>query len=400
MTVSSARPVAGELAHLPYGALLALAMTGFTAILNETLPAALLPQIAASLNVSEALAGQLVSSYAIGTLLAAVPLVAMTQGYRRKPTLLAGIIGLFLCNTLFAIVGTYTLALVARFMAGVASALAWGVLAGYARRMVVDGLKGKALATAMVGTPIALSIGVPVGAMVGGLLGWRTVFLGMSASTAALILWVLWKMPDFSGQLQHQRTTAIEVLRSPGIFPILAVTFAWMTAHNILYTYVAPFAGLSGMGGHVGLVLFAFGIAALLGIWGTGVLIDRMLRRLVLVSLSAFGAAALLLGIGASLPVVTFVGVIIWGMSFGGAATQILTACADASGDGMDLANAMVATVWNSAIAAGGILGGILLEHSGARSLAWAVLAAVAVAMTIAAAARRHAFKPGARVQV
>ncbi len=51
---------------LPYAALLAFAMTGFIAILTETLPAGLLTQIGAGLNVSEVWAGQLVTLYAWG----------------------------------------------------------------------------------------------------------------------------------------------------------------------------------------------------------------------------------------------------------------------------------------------------------------------------------------------
>lgn len=43
--------------RLPLSALLAMAMSGFVAILSETLPAGLLPQIGAGLAVSEALAG-------------------------------------------------------------------------------------------------------------------------------------------------------------------------------------------------------------------------------------------------------------------------------------------------------------------------------------------------------
>ena len=68
---------------LPVGGLLALAMTGFIAILTETMPAGLLPQIGAALYVSPALTGQLVSLYAFGSLVAAIPLTAALQGWRR-----------------------------------------------------------------------------------------------------------------------------------------------------------------------------------------------------------------------------------------------------------------------------------------------------------------------------
>ena len=45
--------------RLPLGALLALATAGFITVLTEAMPAGLLPQMSAGLNVSQALIGQL-----------------------------------------------------------------------------------------------------------------------------------------------------------------------------------------------------------------------------------------------------------------------------------------------------------------------------------------------------
>ncbi|QCB44374.1 MFS transporter [Sphingomonas sp. PAMC26645] len=370
-------------------------MTGFTAILTETLPAGLLPHMAVGLDVSESLAGQTVTVYAVGSLLAAIPLTLYTQGWRRKPTLLVAIVGFLIFNCVTAVSTSYALTLVARFMGGVAAGLGWGIIAGYARRMVVAPLRGKALAIAMVGTPLALSIGVPLGAMLGTTLGWRMAFGLMSITTLVLIGWVLWQVPDFPGQPAEQRLSIARVFRTRGVRTVLVTLFAWITAHNILYTYIAPVAALSGVQGRLDLLLLGFGVAALVGIWVTGVLIDRALRPLVLVSLTAFAAVSLAFGLFAASPVVTIVATILWGLSFGGAATQLQTALADAAGEGVDLANAMLTTTWNGAIAAGGIVGGVMLDHLGAGSLAWAVLAPTLLALWIALRAHRHAFKPG-----
>ncbi|HGN8579198.1 MFS transporter, partial [Pseudomonas aeruginosa] len=122
--------------RLPLSALLAMAMSGFVAILSETLPAGLLPQIGAGLAVSEALAGQLVSVYALGSLLAALPAASLTQGWRRRRVLLLALLIFFVCNSLTAVSSDYRLTLLARFGSGVAAGLAWGLLAGYARRLV------------------------------------------------------------------------------------------------------------------------------------------------------------------------------------------------------------------------------------------------------------------------
>jgi predicted MFS family arabinose efflux permease len=66
--------------RLPMSGLLALAMSGFITILTEALPAGLLNGISRGLHVSEAIAGQLVTIYAIGSLVAAIPLTAATRG--------------------------------------------------------------------------------------------------------------------------------------------------------------------------------------------------------------------------------------------------------------------------------------------------------------------------------
>jgi NADPH:quinone reductase-like Zn-dependent oxidoreductase len=55
----------------------------------------------------------------------------------------------------------------------------------------------------------------------------------------------------------------------------------------------------------------------------------------------------------------------------------------------------MLTTVWNGAIATGGIVGGVVFDHAGAGPLAWTVLAPTLIALALASGARRHAFKPG-----
>jgi predicted MFS family arabinose efflux permease len=174
-------------------------MAGFICILTETLPAGLLPQIGEGLGVSEAFAGQLVTLYALGSLLAAIPLTAATRGWRRKPVLLLCITGFLVFNSITALSSNYTLTLVVRFLAGVCAGVLWGMAAGYARRMVPDALKGRAMAVAMVGAPLAMALGVPAGTFLGVLVGWRSVFVIMSLLTVLLIAWVLWKLPDFPG---------------------------------------------------------------------------------------------------------------------------------------------------------------------------------------------------------
>lgn len=399
MTTSTSIPAAatadGE--RLPYSALLALAMTGFICIVTETLPAGLLPMMAAGLGVSTSFAGQTVTAYALGSLLAAIPLTLATRGWRRRNVLLLTIVGFLVFNSITALSSNYGVTLVARFFAGVSAGLAWSLLAGYARRMVPTHQQGRALAVAMVGTPIALSLGVPLGTWLGTLIGWRSAFAVMSALTLVLIAWVVAKVPDYPGQTGQERLPLRRVFTTPGVRPVLGVVIAWMLAHNILYTYVAPFVAQAGLEARVDVVLLVFGLAALVAIGIAGRLVDHHLRATVLASLAMFAAVSLLFVWLARVPAAIYVGVALWGLTFGGAATLLQTALADTAGDGADVALSMNVVAWNGAIAGGGLLGGVLLETWGASSFPPALVALLVIGFGIVAAARTHGFRAGAR---
>lgn len=353
--------------RFPWFGLLALAMAGFIAIMTETLPAGLLPQIKEGLRISESSAGQLVTFYAVGSLVAAIPVALLTKSWRRRPLLLLSIFGFLIFNTLTALSSNYALTLFARFFAGVAAGASWGQIGGYALRMVPEHLKGRGMAVAMIGTPIALSFGVPAGTLLGSFMGWRSVFWLMSLLAFILIFWILWKVPDYPGQPADKRISAKQVLFTPGILSILTVVLAWMLAHNILYTYIAPFLADVGLESKVGLILLVFGLMALVGIWITGMFIDRWLRVLVLVSLAGFSLISLILGLWSEHSIIVFGSVALWGLTFGGAATLLQTALAQAAGEqGVDLVMPINTTVWNLAIALGGMVGGVLLNQWGA----------------------------------
>jgi predicted MFS family arabinose efflux permease len=383
--------------HLPLGALLALAMTGFICIVTETLPAGLLPEISQGLGISPSFAGQMVTLYALGSLLAAIPLTIATQGWRRRTVLLVTIVGFLVFNSITALSTSYALILVARFFAGVSAGLAWSLLAGYARRMVIAPLQGRALAIAMVGTPVALSLGVPLGTWLGALMGWRLAFALMSALTLLLIVWVLIKVPDYPGHSSSQRLKLGRVLFTPGVRSVLAVVMTWMLAHNILYTYIAPFVSSAGLSGNIDTVLLVFGVAALVGIWLTGRWVDRHLRHSVLLSLVTFALVCVLFAFYAGSAVAMYVGIFIWGLTFGGAATLLQTALADTAGDGADVALSMNVVAWNSAIAAGGLTGGVLLDRYGVGAFPWTLLILLVVSLLIAFKAHAHGFPHGAR---
>lgn len=382
--------------RMPFGSLLALAMAAFITILTEALPAGLLPQMAHGLAVSEAWVGQTVTVYAIGSLITAIPLTAVTQGMRRRPLLLAAIAGFIIANMVTTLSADFALTMLARFLAGVSAGLVWALLAGYAARMVPAHQRGRAIAIAMAGTPLALSLGVPAGTLLGAAMGWRICFGAMSLLALVLMVWVRLKVPDFAGQTAHRRLSLRHVFALPGVRPVLFAVLAFVLAHNILYTYIAPFLARARMVESTDRVLLLFGVTSLLSIGIIGALIDRHLRALTLMSTVMFGLSALALGMAGTEAIIVYAAVGGWGLAFGGAATLFQTALAKTAGDAADVAQSMLVTVWNAAIAGGGIVGGVLLDRLGVGAFSPALLALLLVTAGVAWSARPYGFPPPA----
>ncbi|MCD0452151.1 MFS transporter [Actinocorallia sp. API 0066] len=376
---------------LPLAGLLALATGGFITVMTEALPAGVLPAMSADLAVSESAAGQTVTIYAIGSAVAAVPLTAATAGWPRRRLLLLAIAGFAVANTVTATSTSYPLTMAARLLAGVVAGLLWALLAGYARRMVSAPQRGRAMAIAMAGIPVALSVGIPAGTFLAGLVGWRWTFGIMTVLSLALLGWVALTVPAFPGASRQERLPLRRVLRIPGVAPVLAVTLTFVLAHNLLYTYIAPFLEPVGLGHRVDAVLLTFGVASLVGLLVTGTLIDTRLRHLMVASCALFAVATLGLALFGGSAALVYVSAAVWGLGTGGVATLVQTASAEAAGDAGDVAQSLIVTSWNIAIGSGALLGGALLTATPVTALPWWALPLILIALLTTARAR-HAF--------
>jgi predicted MFS family arabinose efflux permease len=378
--------------RMPWAGLLVLALMGFVLIASETMPAGLLPQIADGLNVAEATAGQLVSAYALGTVIAAIPVTAPTRGLRRKPVATAGLLGIFAANVVTAVSPDIALSLTARVFAGVCSGLLWGLLAGYARRISPPQHAGRALAVASIGVPAGLALGTPFGSWLGSSMGWRYAFVALSILSFVAIALTLLVVPDAPGQRAASRIPVIKIFAIPGVGVILLVIFGWMLAHNTFYTYIASYLRFANVGLSTQTALITFGVATVVGVWITGALIDRALRILVLSSIGSFVLAGVVFTVGHGYLAAVLVAIVMWGVAFGGAATQLQTAMAIASGENADVANALLGVAFNLAIFGGGVMGALLITHYAGLGLPVLMIALAAAAFVTALSARRTAF--------
>ncbi|TDW64725.1 putative MFS family arabinose efflux permease [Curtobacterium sp. PhB25] len=386
----STTPVADD--RLPWFPLALLAAIGFVLVAMETMPAGLLPVIADGMGTSEGTVGLFVSAYAIGTVIATVPAIALTRGLRRKPLIMTAIAVLIIANTVTAFAPNVTIALVTRFVAGAASGIIWGMFATYARRISPARFAGVSLAIVSTGAPVGFALGTPLGSFIGTALDWRWSFIGLSLVGVVILGLIAVFVPDAPGQTGIAKLSVVKVFRIRGIAIILAVIAAWMVAHNTIYTYISPYLRVTGTDLSAGLVLLVYGIAAILGVVITGALLDRHPRPLLHLSVGLFVVTGVVLLVGHSSPVAVLVAAVLWGVSFGGASTQLQAALTTAGGENADVASAFLPVAFNIAIFVAGIFGAALLTVFDGLVLAVVMIVFGAIAALLTLVGRRSAF--------
>lgn len=391
-TVSAPSTPPSAPSRLPLGALILLTAMGFVLISAETMPAGLLPVIAAGLHTSEGTVGLLVSAYALGTVLATIPAITLTRGLRRKPLLLAGIAGLVVANTVTALSPDVALSLVSRFLAGAFSGVIWGMLAAYGRRISPPRNAGLSLAIVSTGAPLGFAFGTPLGAWIGTASDWRWSFGALSVLALAVVGLIIAFVPDAPGQPATTRLPLGRVFRLPGVALILAVIVVWMLAHSTLYTYIAPYLRSGGTGLTADLVLLVYGIASVLGVGLTGALLDRYPRPLLHLSVAAFVSAGIILLAGHGSAPAVLTAAALWGVAFGGAAPQLQGPLTTAGGENADVANSFLPVAFNLAIFGAGILGAVLLVPFDGSVLPVVMVGLGAAALLVTLYGRRSAF--------
>ncbi|WIB63126.1 MULTISPECIES: MFS transporter [unclassified Curtobacterium] len=394
MTSTTDQPQTEDVAEgrLPWFPLTLLAAIGFVLVAMETMPAGLLPVIADSMHTSEGTVGLFVSAYAIGTVIATVPAIALTRSLRRKPLIMTAIGVLLLANTVTAFSPDVAVSLISRFIAGAMSGTIWGMFATYARRISPPRFAGVSLAIVSTGAPVGFALGTPLGSFLGHALTWRWSFGGLSIIGLIVLALIALFVPDAPGQTSAVKLSVAKVFRIRGIAIILAVIATWMLAHNTIYTYISPYLRATDTGISAGLMLLVYGIAAIAGVIITGALLDRHPRPLLHLSAGLFVITGVILLVAHTSTIAILVAAVLWGVSFGGASTQLQAALTTAGGENADVASAFLPVAFNIAIFAAGIFGAALLTAFDGLVLAVVMIVFGTIAVFLTMVGRRSAF--------
>lgn len=258
--------------------LLLLALGAFAIGTEGYALAGLLPKVAADLDVTVPVAGQLITAFALAFALGSPVLAVLTGHLERKRLLLGAMVTFAIFNVVAALSHTYAMLFVARLGLALSSAVFMPVASAYAVAVSPVERRGRALSLIFAGLTVATLVGVPLGVLVGERFGWRSIFLlagGLSLLTFAGIAAFLAPSKGTGAASLKERLT---VARRPDVLGALGVTILFMIGVYTLYTYIASFmAQTTGLtGSTVGLVLFVFGAGATVGNLASGFISDRI----------------------------------------------------------------------------------------------------------------------------
>ncbi|WP_030396993.1 MULTISPECIES: Cmx/CmrA family chloramphenicol efflux MFS transporter [Kitasatospora] len=274
-----------------------LALAAFAMGTSEFMLAGLLPDIAPDLDVTVGTAGALTSAFAIGMVVGA-PLVAGLARNRPGRSGLAGFVLVFLtAHVVGAATSSFPLLVATRVAAALAYAGFLAVALTTATTLVPPDRKGRALAVLLSGTTVAAVAGVPGGAVLGTLFGWRATFWAVAAVCLPAVIGIATGIPA-----RRVRTAAADgpalrselaQLKRPRLLLVMLLGAVVNAATFAGFTFLAPVvtdtAGLGEL--WIPVVLALFGAGSFAGVTVAGRLSDRHPGPVV-----AVGGALLLVG--------------------------------------------------------------------------------------------------------
>ena len=361
--------------------LFALTLGGFAIGTSEFASMGLMPNMVASLGVSEPQVGHLISAYALGVVVGAPLLAILGAGWKRK-TLLLALMGFYAIGNLASALGpTYESLLVFRFIAGLPHGAYFGVAALTAVAISPPNKRGRAISLVMLGLTLAILVGNPLATWLGQMIDWRWVFAAVAlVALGAALLLAIWLPAGIDGakprpldelrafnRLPVWQALAIGAIGFAGMFSV----FSYLAPTMLEVTRVSP--------AWIPLGLAGFGVGGVIGNFVGGWLSDRFqLRGAWMVLAWAMVALLLFPLLANTLPTILLATVTIGLM---GALGPILQShLMDVAGDAQTLAAASHHAAFNTANALGPWLGGMAIT----AGYGWTSTGYVGAAMAVA----------------
>lgn len=363
-------------------AVFALALGGFGIGTTEFVAMGLLPDIAASLRITEPTAGHIISAYALGVVVGAPLIAALTARMERK-TLLLGLMVVFtVANLASMFAPTYGTLMAARFIAGLPHGAFFGIAALVAAHLMGPQNRAKAVAHVLTGLTVATVLGVPVASWLGQQFGWRSAFALVVAVGLITLAAIWWWLPAMDTMHITSPLAELSALKRVQVWLALLVGMVGFGGMFAVYTYISTtltdVAGLSRA--LVPLALMVFGLGMVIGNLVGGKMADSSVVRALYASMTALGIVLAVFVFAAHNPWTALAGLFLIGATGASIGPALQTRLMDVAHDAQTLAAALNHSALNIANATGAWIGGVVI----AAGLGYTAPAAAGAALAVA----------------
>lgn len=227
--------------------LYALSFGTFGLGIAEYIMMSILPDVAASFNISLPKAGHLISVYALGVCVGA-PLMATVARNWPLRRILCVLMVFFIAGNLVTVFSlNYWEALAGRFVTGIPHGAFFGVGAIVASKLADNGKSTSAIAIMVMGMTIANLIGVPVGNWIGHSFSWRFIFVFAAVWGGVTIYSVMKWIPAIPPMPETDIKGMFRFLKKPEPWLLIAATVLGNGGIFCWYSYINPLmTGVSG----------------------------------------------------------------------------------------------------------------------------------------------------------
>ncbi|MEM9438690.1 MAG: MFS transporter [Pseudomonadota bacterium] len=274
--------------------LITLALGNFVVGMGAFIVIGIIEPVSDDLAVSPGTAGTLLTIYALAYAPLSPLLVALTGRIGRRRVLMGGLSLFALAALLGALAPNFEVLAASRIMAAAGGGIVTPVTAAIVAGLAPPEHRAKALAAVLLGITLSQALGIPAGSWIAYTFGWRMALLTVVALAACVILLAWSKIPRGLSFQASSLGDLSAVLRDGRMMLAIAFTATFLSAIFLLYTYMAPLLSRSiGFGrDEISLILFTFGIGAVIGNFLGGALADRFGagQTLVVLTLLQIGA--------------------------------------------------------------------------------------------------------------
>ncbi len=344
-----------------------------------------LNDIGSSLAVSVAVAGQLITAAAVMMCLGAPLLASVVAGWDRRRLLALSMLWYAVFSGLGALAPDFGTLMVLRVLAVVSPAIFTPQAAACIGLLVTPAQRGRAITFVFLGWSVASVVGMPLGAWIGGTLGWRSAFTFVAFMSLVSAAWVWRSLPDGVRPPAFSRAAWGETLQSRALMLCVAVTLLYSAGQFVLFSYFAPYfkVHLQASATELSLLFACFGACGLVGNLLMSRHIDRIgAPRAVMWAVASMAVSLLLWPLTTSLALAALI-CVPWGLgcfASNSAQQARLVGIAPLLASGSIALNS-AAMYAGQALGAGG--GGWLIAQGNMDALHWFGLAGLLAAMAM-----------------